>query len=404
MGQPLPAILISPHRPFFLAGVVQFIITMLIWLCVLCGWYIPHAPAPTLTVFGTAVHAFLMLFGLMPFFVFGFALTAFPRWVGTPQASARRFAGIAICMALGVSIFYLGLFTSRTLAIIGALLLAIGWGAGSFTLFQHFAKSERPGRKFALFPMSCIAAGDVGLLLYVLWLIFPDTPLMEISIDVGTWLFLVPLIVAVSYRMIPFFSSRVLDNYPIVKPGWTLPAALICVVVHCLLAITGQHELTFISDIPLTAIAAWHSWHWNLRRSLRVPLLAVLHISFAWLTIAMALYSLSSLLLLFGSDVSLGTAPLHALTIGFIGSMVIAMATRVNLGHSGRPLVAGRVALFAFGLVQITAIVRVLADCPPLDGARTTLLLLAAVIWLIGILPWSLQNGQYAVMPRIDGK
>src|SRR5699024_5436793 len=157
-------------------------------------------------------------------------------------------------------------------------------------------------------------------------------------------------------------------------------------------------------DIPLAAIAAWHSWHWNLRRSLHVPLLAVLHISFAWLTIAMALYSLSSLLLLFGSDVSLGTAPLHALTIGFIGSMVIAMATRVNLGHSGRPLVAGRVALFAFGLVQITAIVRVLADCPPLTGARTTLLLLAAVIWLIGILPWSLQNGQYAVMPRIDGK
>src|SRR5699024_8505189 len=119
-----------------------------------------------------------------------------------------------------------------------------------------------------------------------LWLIFPvfpNTPLMEMSIDVGLWLFLVPLIVAVSYRMIPFFSSRVLTDYPVVKPGWTLPAALICVVAHCLLAIAGQHELTFISDIPLTAIAAWHSWQWNLRRSLRVPLLAVLHISFAWL-------------------------------------------------------------------------------------------------------------------------
>src|SRR5699024_10854196 len=144
----------------------------------------------------------------------------------------------------------------------------------------------------------------------------------------------------------------VLDNYPIVKPGWTLPAALICVGVHCLLAIAGENALTFISDIPLTAIAAWHSWHWNLPRSLRVPLLAVLHISLACLSIAMTRVSLRSLLLLFGSDVCLGTARLHALTTGFSGSMVMAMATRVNLGHSGRPLVAGRVVLFAFVLVQ----------------------------------------------------
>ena len=34
-----------------------------------------------------------------------------------------------------------------------------------------------------------------------------------------------------------------------------------------------------------------------------------------------------------------GLAPLHTFAIGFFASMVLGMASRVTLGHSGRPLV-----------------------------------------------------------------
>ena len=37
----------------------------------------------------------------------------------------------------------------------------------------------------------------------------------------------------------------------------------------------------------------------------------------------------------------LGRAPAHALFIGFFGSLLVAMVTRVTQGHSGRPLVLG---------------------------------------------------------------
>ena len=95
----------------------------------------------------------------------------------------------------------------------------------------------------------------------------------------------------------------------------------------------------WLFDLPLLAQTLYLSWHWQLRRSFEVRLLAVLHVAFAWTSIALALYAVQSLALL--ADVGiLRFAPLHALTIGLFGSMVLGMASRVTLGHSGAELEA----------------------------------------------------------------
>ena len=59
-----------------------------------------------------------------------------------------------------------------------------------------------------------------------------------------------------------------------------------------------------------------------------------------WGGTAFALYGADSLLRLAGTSGTLGLAPVHALGIGFFAAMLLAMATRVSLGHSGRPLKA----------------------------------------------------------------
>ena len=41
---------------------------------------------------------------------------------------------------------------------------------------------------------------------------------------------------------------------------------------------------------------------------------------------------------------ALGRAPIHALGIGFFGGMLVAMVTRVTMGHSGRALKMDRAA------------------------------------------------------------
>jgi len=401
-----PILLAAPHRPFFLAGVIQAVATMLLWLVILGGWYIPAMPVVPLTIFGTATHTFLQVYGLFTFFVFGFILTVLPRWLAGTPVSRGRYTTIAALMAAGMGVVYAGFFNHRLVAFAGGVLFVAGWGLGLWTLLGVWRASRREGKGFALFPLGCITAGALGAAVYVAWLATSQPILLKTSVAMGLWLYLVPLIVAVSHRMIPFFSAGVLRDYQVVKPGWTLPATLLCVVVHFLLTVTGHGEYTLVSDLPLALLVGWHSYQWGLARSLRVPLLGVLHISFAWLGVAMALYAIDSLLQLGTAGAGLGFGPLHALGIGFVSGMVVAMATRVSMGHSGRPLVADRVALWTFALVQVTAVVRVLAEIVPLTTGmlRFWLILAAAILWLAAFVPWSVRFGAIYLRPRIDGQ
>jgi uncharacterized protein involved in response to NO len=64
------------------------------------------------------------------------------------------------------------------------------------------------------------------------------------------------------------------------------------------------------------------------------------HFAFAWLAVALALAALADVAAAARRTPGLiGRAPLHALGLGFFGGMLMAMVTRVTLGHSGRPLV-----------------------------------------------------------------
>lgn len=405
-ARPAPTLFAAPHRPFFCAGAAQLILTLLFWLTILLGWHTAAVPSPVLAVFGIAAHVFLMLYGLFTFFVFGFLSTVFPRWLGTEPIAARRYGSIAVVMAIGIACFYAGLFTTRGVAVAGALIFLAGWACGLATLLQVWRRSDRAGKRFALFPFGCVSGGFAGACVYTAWLITGHPLLLTIATAAGLWLYLVPLIVAVSFRMIPFFSSNVLSDYSVVKPGWTLPTTLVCVLAHFALAVSGNTEWTAVPDVPFALLAAWHAWRWGLVRALRVPLLGMLHLSFAWLAIAMGLYAADSVLRLLGAPTGLGFAPLHALGIGFITGMVVAMASRVSLGHSGRPLVADHATLWTFVLVQVTAVVRVLAGMPPFQFtmASVWLLIAAAAVWLAAFIPWSLHFGAIYLRPRIDGR
>jgi uncharacterized protein involved in response to NO len=52
---------------------------------------------------------------------------------------------------------------------------------------------------------------------------------------------------------------------------------------------------------------------------------------------------------------------LHALSVGAIGTMILAVMARVSLGHTGRPLIAGRPTAIIFLLINLAAIARVVA-------------------------------------------
>ena len=97
----------------------------------------------------------------------------------------------------------------------------------------------------------------------------------------------------------------------------------------------------------------------------------------------------------------LGRAPMHAMYIGFFGSLLIAMVTRVTQGHSGRPLVMPRVAWFAFIAIQLVAVTRIAAE---LTDDAVLWQAVAAAGWLVAFLPWVGRIGNIYLRPRADGK
>ena len=128
----------------------------------------------------------------------------------------------------------------------------------------------------------------------------------------------------------------------------------------------------------------------------------MLHIAFLWLGVAMSLFALQSIAwLITGSD-WLGRAPVHALGIGFLAGMIVAMASRVTLGHSGRSLLADRMTWLALLGVNGVALLRVAAELVPAGAAAVLNLSAALACWRC-----SARGLHYLPIyfrPRLDGR
>ena len=206
----------------------------------------------------------------------------------------------------------------------------------------------------------------------------------------GIWLILLPVFFAVSHRMIPFFSANAISQYKIVRPDWVLALIPSFALIHGILELMHLQAWTWLVDLPMAVSTIYLSRAWRLRDSLKIPILGMLHIGFAWLGIALTLYAIQSLAFLSTGQLILAKAPLHALTIGYFTSILLAMATRVTLGHSGRMLKADRLTWGMFLAFQSVATLRIISEFPGLGfTVRSHLYLCAALVWLACFGIWS---------------
>jgi uncharacterized protein involved in response to NO len=137
---------------------------------------------------------------------------------------------------------------------------------------------------------------------------------------------------------------------------------------------------------------------WDPLATRSAPILWVLHASYAWIPLGLALLAASAFV-----PAVHEAYVLHAFGIGAVGGMIIGMITRTARGHTGRPLVAGLPEVFAYGLVQAAALVRVVLGLalPALYGST---LLLAALFWAVAFVLYLIVYLPILTRPRIDGK
>ncbi len=395
----------APHRMLFFGGAVQLVATLLFWGVELAGRYVGGWSPPSTVIPVSFAHSFLMPYALFPFFIFGFLMTTYPRWMNGVEIPRHRYATAFVLLAAGVVLYYLGLYLSKNLLTAGVTLLLAGWGAALRALLIVYRQAPATDKRYETVLNCALSAGWAGMFCYLLWLITSQSMFLDLAQQVGIWLFLVVVLVTVSHRMIPFFSSSVLEDFKSVRSNWSLPVLLIGVFGHLVLTLVDLRQWLFVFDLPLAFLGLYHSFCWKFFQSFKVRLLAVLHIAFLWWGIAMLLYSVQSLVLLIGAETVLGKAPLHALGIGFIASMSIGMATRVILGHSGRPLVLDGYSWVCFLGLAVTALLRIAAEIPQLAGGiDAPFNLLAAGAWLLFMGAWVARYAPMLLRPRVDGK
>ncbi len=136
---------------------------------------------------------------------------------------------------------------------------------------------------------------------------------------------------------------------------------------------------------------------WNPQRTLRHPLVWILHISYAWIVAHLALRGLAGFGLV---PVALAT---HALTVGAIGGLTLGMMTRTTRGHTARPLVAGRAEIAAYVLIQLAAFARALVPLA-FPAAYVAATLIGAIFWFAAFATFTVAYYPILTRPRLDGQ
>ncbi len=395
----------APHRVMFFFGAVQLVLPVVVWCIELIGRYAGLWPPLDTLIPSTLAHAFVMLFGVFIFFMYGFLMTTYPRWMNGPTVKKEIYVSTCIWLNIGLLLFEAGIFYSLTLAVIGLGLFLFGWAMGQWGLFRVYRAAQAADKNVETLLNLALLCGWISAASFLIWLTTDNWSYVNFSIKGGLWLFLIPVLFVVTHRMLPFFGSTVIKDYRVVRPSWSIPLLLVCVTAHLLLELNYQLKWLFVADIPLAIVGWHHTLSWGFVKSFQDKLLAMLHIAFAWFAVGTSLLGLQSLYLLINDELILGKGPLHALTIGFITSMLIAMASRVSLGHSGRMLVADKITWAIFLGIQVTALLRILAEFNPINSlSGLSFNVIAALSWILLLGVWVLRYGVIYLRARVDGR
>jgi uncharacterized protein involved in response to NO len=333
-------------RPFFLAGAGFASLAVAFWAVWLYGGLPGAQPLGGML----AWHRHEMPFGFASAIIAGFLLTAVPNWTGRPALKGWPLIGLVLVWLLARLAWCLPLPALLLLALQAPFLPLLAWVLGRDLL----AAGKR--ENYPILLMVALLAGCQALTL--LGLAVDDGNLQRQGVLGALWL-VGALMSVIGGRVIPFFIQRGL-NRPPTPAAHPLPGKVL-LVSAMLAAVSFAAGLNDVPRISLALLFALISglhllrlWRWHDPGLWRVPLLWSLYLAYAWLAVAalaMALWHLGWL-----PQQSLAT---HALAVGGIGGLILAMIARVGLGHTGRLLQPSKAIVAGFALVMLAGACRV---------------------------------------------
>lgn len=385
----IPAPLRLAFRPLFLGGALFSIVAMGWWIYF---WLQPSGWAP----YGGPIwwHGHEMLFGFGAAIVVGFLLTAVQSWTGVRGLRGTPLFVLVISWLLGrLSLGFASADSGWWLAAIDLSYMLLASLAMAYPVIK-----VNQWRNLIFVPML--------LLLTILngvshWAVLSGQGALAIQALHGTIMLFVLIIAVLGGRVIPSFTSNGTGCRKLPPIQWLEAVSIIsilCMLVFGLVGFANVSSLLLISVAGIAAIAnGWRFLRWGFQYTVSVPLLWSLHLAYAFIPLGFVLLALYGVGML--ENIS---AALHSFTVGSIGGMILAMISRVTLGHTGRQLQPPRLMSLAYLLIISAAVVRVLlpAGWPALASWGIGL---AGVAWLLAYGIYVFFYAPMLLKPRVDG-
>jgi uncharacterized protein involved in response to NO len=384
------SIFLLGFRPFYLLAALFAVSALPVWLAI----YLGIIPASAY-LSGVAWHSHEMVFGFAIAVISGFLLTAVRNWTGLPTPSGGPLAALALLWVSGRVLLLLGppmlaelvdFAFLPTLAVAVAIPIARSRNARNFKVLAVLGGLMIANGAFHLAQLSVLPSAFSRISIIA-------------ALDV-----IVILIAIVAGRVIPAFIGNAV---PTARPKTIYAVEVVAILPLLLILVLGPGS--FWISVPvsiwiglLLIAAVAHIARlllWDPFQTRHNALLWMLPVAYAWVPIALLLRAGAAMPIL-GIPAS---AAFHALTIGAIASLMVAMMTRSALGHTGRVLKAGPIEIATFLMLQTAAIVRVVPGVIWPQHYQA-FVIGSAILWSLAFAIFIMGYWTILTRPRIDEK
>lgn len=388
-GRKDTAIWTMAFRPFFLAASLWSAAALVLWIFALtAGLALPSRFAPL------DWHVHEMLFGFIPAAIAGFILTAIPNWTSRAPIRGQPLVALVILWIAGrIACFASALLPAWfSVAIDSAFLLAL-----CIVVAREIVVAGNRRNLIMPVPIAVLLIANVLTHLEALGVSVPTG--IGRRLGIAAVIFLISVI---GGRIIPTFTRNWLSTRG--ATSLPSPAGRIDVAAIATLAVGLLGWVFFtpssVSGVILLAAAVLNTFRlarWRGLATTSEPLLAILHIGYLWIAIGAGLLGASAL-----SSLVPEAAAIHALTAGAMGTMVLAVMSRVSLGHTGRSLHADFITSIAYVSVTFATLTRIAAAFLP--AYYFPLIAISGVLWIASFLIFAAHYGPMLVSPRIEAR
>ncbi|WP_028231853.1 NnrS family protein [Paraburkholderia mimosarum] len=372
-------------RPFYLGGALFGAAALLAWMAAWSGHPLPGIRSYLPGMFW---HAHEMIFGFGAAIVAGFLLTAVRAWTSVTPAQGKSLAALWLLWLAGrVAVAYA---PPAIAAVVDSLFLP----ACALVLLRVLVHAKNSHNIFLPVALGMLAALNVAFQVSMLAL-RADWALHSAWLAVGM---LVLFITIIGGRIIPSFTANAVPGHTARR--WkaverlVMPLSLFAFVFD---AAFGSGVLVAVVAGAAACVQGARIWGWRSWRVGNRPIVAILHVAYAWILVGFALLALSAL------GFVAHTIAIHAFTVGAIGCAIMAMITRTARGHTGRKLVAGYVDVACYALLVLAALIRVLGPWVAPQWLAFWIEASAAC-WVVAFAAYCCRYASWLIAARVDGK